>query len=241
MLLAIMDAVENIEIVETPSLRVFRDCTNPFEMCSEEEFKQRFRFKKQIVHLLLHVISSDLEHGLPNNNNFIPPILQIAVALRFYATVHFRITDGYLISISQPSVCRIIERVSRAIAERKAQFIKFPTAGSLQDIKRQFKDIGDILGVVGCIDCSHIPISSPGGEKSELFRNRKGYFSVFHFSFCIHGVCVKLRAQFFPSIGFLLGRLGICLFTFNSRLVFNNQIQTQKVFLLCEVFARIHF
>ena len=173
-----MDAVESIEIIEMPALRLFRDRTNPFEMYSEEEFKQRFRFKKQTVHLLLHVISSDLEHGLPNSNNFIPPILQIAVALRFYATGHFQITDGDLIGISQPSVCRIIERVSRAIAKRKAQFIKFPTAGSLQDIKRQFKDIGGIPGVVGCIDCSHIPISSLGGEEAELFRNRKGYFSV---------------------------------------------------------------
>ena len=80
---AIMDAVESIEIIEMLALRVFRDRTNPFEMYSEEEFKQRFRFKKQIVHLLLHLISSDLEHGLPNNNNFIPPILQIAVAFTF--------------------------------------------------------------------------------------------------------------------------------------------------------------
>ena len=31
-------------------------------------------------------------------------------------------------------------------------------------------------GVVGCIDCSHIPIISPGGEDAELYRNWKGYF-----------------------------------------------------------------
>ena len=27
---------------------------------------------------------------------------------------------------------------------------------------------------------------------------------IFHFSFCIHGVCIKLRAQFFPSTTFCL-------------------------------------
>ena len=173
-----MDAAESIEIIEMPALRVIRDHTNPFEMFSEEEFKQRFCFKKQTVHLLLHVILSDLEHGLPNNNNFISTILQIAVALRFYATGHFQITDDDLIGILQPSVCRIIERVSQAIAKRKSQFIKFPTADSLQDIKLQFKDIGDIPGAVGCIDCSHIPISSPGGEEAEPFCNQKEYFLV---------------------------------------------------------------
>ena len=64
---------------------------------------------------------------------------------------------------------------------------------------------------------------------------------VFHFSSYVYRVCVKLRAQFFPSIGFLLRRFGICLFTFNSRLVFINQIQKQKLFFLCKVLTTIHF
>ena len=77
--------------------------------------------------------------------------------------------------ILQPSVCRIIERVSRALAKRKPQFIKFSYCG-LQDVKRQFKNIGSIPGVVGCIDCSHILISSPGDEEAEIFCNRKDIF-----------------------------------------------------------------
>ena len=36
----------------------------------------------------------------------------------------------------------------------------------------------NIPGVVGLIDCTHIPIISPGGDNAELFRNRKGYFSI---------------------------------------------------------------
>nr|CAH7762462.1 unnamed protein product [Callosobruchus chinensis] len=31
---------------------------------------------------------------------------------------------------------------------------------------------------VGAIDCTHIRIQSPGGEDAEVFRNRKGFFSV---------------------------------------------------------------
>ena len=33
-------------------------------------------------------------------------------------------------------------------------------------------------GIIGCIDCTHIPISSLGGDDAELFRNRKGYFPI---------------------------------------------------------------
>lgn len=31
---------------------------------------------------------------------------------------------------------------------------------------------------MGCIDCTHIQIQSPGGNNAELFRNRKGVFSI---------------------------------------------------------------
>ena len=33
-------------------------------------------------------------------------------------------------------------------------------------------------GIIGCIDCTHIPISSVGDDDAELFRNRKGYISI---------------------------------------------------------------
>uniref|UniRef100_A0A6P7GN86 Nuclease HARBI1 n=1 Tax=Diabrotica virgifera virgifera TaxID=50390 RepID=A0A6P7GN86_DIAVI len=32
--------------------------------------------------------------------------------------------------------------------------------------------------VIGCIDGSHIKITSPGGNDAEIYRNRKGYFSI---------------------------------------------------------------
>ena len=113
-----MEVIEVIEIFETPIRRVVRDRSNPLEVFSDEEFKCRFRFRKETVLSLMQLLSADLEHGVPRNN-FIPPILQITVTLRFYATGHFQITDGDLFGLSQPSVCRIIKRVSQAIASKK--------------------------------------------------------------------------------------------------------------------------
>ncbi|KAH7939292.1 hypothetical protein HPB52_010135 [Rhipicephalus sanguineus] len=43
---------------------------------------------------------------------------------------------------------------------------------------RKFYEIGGFPGVAGCIDCTHIRIKSPGGPNAEVYRNRKGYFSI---------------------------------------------------------------
>ena len=109
-----MDAIEVIEIIERATRRVCRDRSNPFEIYKNDEFKQRFRFHKHTVYLLLQLIISDLDIG-STRNQYIPPVLQITAALRFYATGNFQTTDGDLIGLSQPLVCRIIQRVSISI------------------------------------------------------------------------------------------------------------------------------
>nr|XP_050030029.2 putative nuclease HARBI1 [Dermacentor andersoni] len=42
----------------------------------------------------------------------------------------------------------------------------------------EFYTIARFPGVSGCIDCTHVPIRSPGGDDAEVFRCRKGYFSI---------------------------------------------------------------
>lgn len=41
-----------------------------------------------------------------------------------------------------------------------------------------FARIGNMPGIIGCIDCTHVVILKPPGEDSERFRNRKGRFSL---------------------------------------------------------------
>ena len=160
---------ENIEIHHA-----LRDRSNPLEDFTEQEFQTRFRFSKKNTISLLQLIEADLSFS-SKRNNFVPPILQLATALRFYATGNFQKTDGDLIGIDQSSTCRI---VSQSIAKRKQVFINFPTGLSLSEVKRQFHEIARFPNVIGCIDGTHIPISSPGGEQAELYGNRKGYFSI---------------------------------------------------------------
>lgn len=45
-------------------------------------------------------------------------------------------------------------------------------------IKEKFYQTYKMPGNGGCIDCTHIKIQNPGGPDSEVFRNRKCYFSL---------------------------------------------------------------
>ncbi|XP_071574963.1 putative nuclease HARBI1 [Temnothorax nylanderi] len=112
-------------------------------------------------------------------NNAIPPVIQLMVALRFYATGSFFMTVGDFCGISEVSAHSIVHRVSPAIAALRNQFIKLPT--SPEEICRnqqEFYQTAKFIRVVGCMDCTHVKIQSYGGETSELYRNRKEFFSI---------------------------------------------------------------
>lgn len=61
------------------------------------------------------------KRGLP-----IPPILQLLICLRFYATGNYQVVSGDLRGFSQPTISVTIKRVSTLIGERLAEFIRFP-------------------------------------------------------------------------------------------------------------------
>ena len=86
---------------------------------------------------------------------------------------------GHLFGVSKPTVCRVVKRVSGRIARMYNSKIKLPADQDfLASLKRDFYKIAEFPGVVGAIDCTYVAIQSPGGDHPELYRNRKGYFSM---------------------------------------------------------------
>lgn len=79
-----------------------------------------------------------------------------------------------MFELSQPTVSRIVKDISLRIAKRLRTWVKFPQADQVEIIKRKFYEVARFPGVTMAMDCTHIPISSPGGENAEVFRNRKG-------------------------------------------------------------------
>lgn len=59
------------------------------------------------------------------------------------------------------------------------EYVNFPQRrNDLMENIRLFYDIPHFPNISGCIDNTHICIANPGGENAEVFRNRKGRFSL---------------------------------------------------------------
>lgn len=170
------DEMDILDILPRP--RILRDRNNPFEMYDELNFKMRYRLSKNTVIILLNGIKESLEY-VTNRNFPVSPMNQLLITLRYYATGSFQAVLGDHINVHKSTVCRIIPRVTRQIASLRNQFIKMPeTQPQIRETITDFYRIRRFPCVLGAIDCSHIKIQSPGGNNGELFRNRKGWFSI---------------------------------------------------------------
>ncbi|XP_064458513.1 putative nuclease HARBI1 [Ornithodoros turicata] len=158
--------------------RSLKDHQNPFEHFDDNEFLVRYRFTKATVQSLFEPLP--LEDSVCNRGLPLPPILQLLIAMRFYGTGTFQVIAGDLVNVSQPTVCRVVEKISQLLARTLfKKLVKFPEAAEEFDATmRDFYQIGKFPGVTGCIDCTHVRIKRPGGPDGEVFRNRKGYFSI---------------------------------------------------------------
>ena len=127
---------------------------------------------------MLNLIGDRLDFPTKRNNP-ISPKNRLLTALRFYATGSFQEVIGDVSDLDKSTVCRIIHQVSNAIASLSPQIIKLPSAKREQrEVMEDFYRISRFPGVIGALYCTHVRIQSPGGENGELFRNRKGYFSM---------------------------------------------------------------
>ncbi|GBP01898.1 Putative nuclease HARBI1 [Eumeta japonica] len=149
----------------------------PFEMFTDEEFQKRYRFDKNTVIFINEIISPDLA-PVSNRKCTLSVLEQLFITLRFYATGTFQIVVGDDINVHKTTVSRVVFKVSKEIAKLARNYIAMPTSRELREVKAHFYSLAGFPNVIGCVDGTHIPIQSCGGDEAELFRNRKGYFSI---------------------------------------------------------------
>ena len=170
--------MEDVNIVEgmerIPYTRVVRDRSNPFELFEDEEFRRRFRFTKHVVLEIADLIEDDIITS--SRNASISPVIQTLIFLRFTASCGFHTITGDFFGIHKSTASRVIHRVASALGRYRETFIKFDT--NSRRTKEEFYDIAHFPGVQGCIDCTHVPISQPSSNDFEIYRNRKGFFSI---------------------------------------------------------------
>jgi len=120
------------------------DASNPMESLPERAFYQRYRFSKNLVaDILLELVKDELTsyHGCQ-----IPPLFQLLLGLRFFANGAFQLMVSDSMGVSQPTMHRIIKKVSRAIAVHHTRFIKFPTAEEARRVRSEFYELASFPG-----------------------------------------------------------------------------------------------
>lgn len=151
--------------------------SNDMLQLSEKKFLERYRLSKCVVRKVLEEIQERLEY--PTERNLpLSPTQQFLIALRYYATGSFQIVMGDTAGVSKATVSRIVHRVSVAIAALRPLYISFPRVEEQREVMQGFFEGARFPGVLGALDCTHIPIQSPGHARGEIYRNRKGYFSL---------------------------------------------------------------
>lgn len=179
-------AISTNRILRRPGL--LRDRLNPLESFDEVDFFNRFRVTKDGFTRILERVDCLLPTYRKSTNSPLNHTQQLSVSLRYFATGDFQISCGDFQGISQPTVCRIMHRVTDAIASLSREVIKFPD--DVSETNSHFFDYCGLPGISGIIDGSHIPIRSPGGPDAELFRNRKGFFSFNAQIICDHKLLI---------------------------------------------------
>lgn len=152
---------------------------NPLDQYTEEECIRRFRFDKDGVYFIRDLFVDDLTYETRRNYP-ISPLIQILVFLRFVATGSFQIVIGDLIKISQPSISRIVTRISNLFCQPHIvrRFIKWPTnQADITHNQREFHGVAGFPRAVACIDCTHIRILAPVVNEA-VYVGRKGYHSL---------------------------------------------------------------
>lgn len=92
---------------------------------------------------------------------YIKPIVQLLIALRFYALGSIQLAIADFAGVSISSVCRILRRVSEAIGRMAPQFIRMPANGlEMLEAAKEFYNIVKFPRVIGAIDCTHVRIQS---------------------------------------------------------------------------------
>ncbi|XP_066593192.1 putative nuclease HARBI1 [Prorops nasuta] len=150
---------------------------NYFEILNEENFRRRFKLNKIQFIEVLDPIEPKLH--MRQWNKTISPTIRLLVALRFYATGCFLLVVADFNGICEKSAQKIVHEVSAAISELRPHYIKLPqTKGEMMRTMNDNFHLSGMIRVIGAIDCIHVRVKSYGGEDAELFRNRKGFFSL---------------------------------------------------------------
>ncbi|CAH2088831.1 unnamed protein product [Euphydryas editha] len=158
--------------------KIFKIRINNLDLWDDQEFIERYRVSKKVALLLTRQIEDEIKFDT-EKNLAVKPIDQVLATHQYYGSGSFMRYVGDMSGLHKSTVCRIIHRVTRSIAQLRPSYMNTPPNNDERmAVATDFYKISRFPKVLGAIDCTHIQILSPGGENAEDFRNRKGTFSI---------------------------------------------------------------
>lgn len=165
---------ENV-VVRRPYRTFERSTVADFD---DVDFYKYFRLRKNAF-WRLHGMVCDTISGDTRRSRELTAEHKLLGVLRLLACGNFQQTAGDYIGISQPTMSRILPGVCDAILYYIGDIVYMPRTERECLMKATaFVNIAGFPRCIGAIDCTHVKISSPGGDISENFRNRHGFFSI---------------------------------------------------------------
>ena len=93
---------------------------------TDEELRARYRFRRESILFITNLVAGDISRNT-RRNHALPPLLQVLIALRFYASGSFLQVIGDTFGVDKSTVSRVIADVSRALIVKQPRFIKWPS------------------------------------------------------------------------------------------------------------------
>lgn len=151
--------------------QIYRSRIN-FEICSAKVFIERFRISASAAEKVLNAIGPLIIHRT-NINHALNPKQQILVALHFFGTGNQYHAVADMHGIHKSTVCRIVDRVSKAILRILFPvYVRWPPDSTY--IPGEFSKIAHFPRVAGAVDGTLIPIKAPHiNEKDYVDRHGK--------------------------------------------------------------------
>ena len=141
---------------------------------NDEQLILNYRFDRQSIYEL----SDCLQLGHSTFRSCaLPAVLQLLIALRFYATGSFQSVMGEVFHVHKSTVSRVIHRVSNGRTRLLNTVVKFPSQPEEDEIAVHFYHVAGFLRVCGMIDGTHIKIQAPV-QYEDQFANRKNLHSI---------------------------------------------------------------
>ena len=156
--------------------RIFRDRTNPLEIYDDVELHAKFRFRRIHILSILDDFRDAIEYPVTRQGS-LSALLQVLIALRFFATGCFQNLAGEMIGVDKSTASRAIHRVTDAMVNLMHRWVVMPTQHQADRQKVKFMRIAGFPNVIGCIDGTHIRIQAPSTNEHE-YVNRKNVHSI---------------------------------------------------------------